>query len=58
MEDYGKELNQRIKEARARYNLLTEQLYNAENHLFDLEQDRNEAREECHFCNDCSMCIP
>ena len=58
MDDYGKSLNASIKAARLQVDLLQQQLSDAEYVLDTYENERKEAREECHFCNDCSMCIP
>lgn len=57
MADYGAELNARIKAAKKHAEDLYAALYRAESDLEDLRAERNEARNECKCCNDCSMCL-
>lgn len=58
MSDYGKELNEKIAARRRSVQALMVRLDAEERELADLQQERSEAREECKFCNDCSMCLP
>lgn len=55
--DYGKELNERIASAKEKINRLTEELYRAESDYEEFSRERNEIRQECGKCNDCSMCL-
>lgn len=57
-QDWGKELNLRIKAARENVISLLNQQDRADQRLNDLLRQREEARKECNNCNDCSMCIP
>ncbi len=57
MEDYGAELVAKIAAKREELVKLRERVYAVELALDELENARKDARVECGFCNDCSMCL-
>ena len=56
--DYGKEVNDRIKQLREKRNAAYEEVRRCEDLLAEWEAEREDARKECGHCNDCSMCLP
>ena len=55
--DYGKEVNDRIASLKREINRHESMLDRVRQDLAAAEQEREECRQECGKCNDCSMCL-